>query len=59
MSDREIMRGTLFLNAQEREAWERFVGIAHEGGRSEDEAQELMARASRLALLHCAERAGG
>jgi hypothetical protein len=46
-----IERGALYMNAGQRKAWQRVLGIVHER-RTEDEALELIARAMRLAIEH-------
>jgi hypothetical protein len=53
------VRGVLFLNKPRRERWDEFVGIAHEQGRSDAEALELMTKATGLAIEQCLILSGG
>jgi hypothetical protein len=54
-----IERGVLFLNAVHCKAWERFYRVAHEQGRTDSEARDLMAKAAALAIVqHQARQAG-
>jgi hypothetical protein len=53
-----LARGNLYLNQRRRKVWQQVVAIAHEEGRTEEEAVELLATAARLAVeQHVARKA--